>query len=118
MTSLPPPVAKKLGLVIDLDICVGCHACAVACKEWNDGGDFGPLLDKDAYGAEPSGIWFNRVHSYAVEPGVGSRDSGFSEAVSRSPSEYGLAYCGHVARVLRVVTTQPRRSFATEYARI
>ena len=25
----------KLGLVIDLDTCVGCHACAVACKEWN-----------------------------------------------------------------------------------
>jgi Fe-S-cluster-containing dehydrogenase component len=67
MTSLPPSTTKKLGLVIDLDICVGCHACAVACKEWNDGGDFGPLLDQDAYGAEPSGIWFNRVHSYAVE---------------------------------------------------
>ncbi len=25
----------KLGLVVDLDTCVGCHACAVACKEWN-----------------------------------------------------------------------------------
>ena len=67
MTTLPPPAAKKLGLVIDLDICVGCHACAVACKEWNDGGDFGPLPDTDPYGAHPSGVWFNRVHSYAVE---------------------------------------------------
>jgi NAD-dependent dihydropyrimidine dehydrogenase PreA subunit len=38
MTMLPPPSAKKLGLVIDLDTCVGCHACAVACKEWNAGG--------------------------------------------------------------------------------
>jgi anaerobic selenocysteine-containing dehydrogenase/ferredoxin len=27
--------AMKLGLVIDLDTCVGCHACATACKEWN-----------------------------------------------------------------------------------
>jgi Fe-S-cluster-containing dehydrogenase component len=67
MTTLPPPAAKKLGLVIDLDICVGCHACAVACKEWNDGGDFGPVPDADPYGAEPHGVWFNRVHSYAVE---------------------------------------------------
>src|SRR5690348_3156958 len=67
MTSLPAPAKKKLGLVIDLDICVGCHACAVACKEWNDGGDFGPLPDADPYGAHPSGVWFNRVHSYAVE---------------------------------------------------
>jgi Fe-S-cluster-containing dehydrogenase component len=67
MTMLPPPSPKKLGLVIDLDICVGCHACAVACKEWNDGGQFGPLPDENAYGAEPLGVWFNRVHTYEVE---------------------------------------------------
>jgi Fe-S-cluster-containing dehydrogenase component len=66
MTTLPPPSAKKLGLVIDLDICVGCHACAVACKEWNDGGQFGPLPDEHAYGKNPLGVWFNRVHSYEV----------------------------------------------------
>ncbi|HNR91003.1 MAG TPA: 4Fe-4S dicluster domain-containing protein [Dokdonella sp.] len=75
MTSLPPPAAKKLGLVIDLDTCVGCHACAVACKEWNDGGAFGPLIDENAYAAEPFGVWFNRVHSYAVEEqGFGIRE--------------------------------------------
>ncbi|MES2405012.1 MAG: 4Fe-4S dicluster domain-containing protein [Pseudomonadota bacterium] len=68
MTSLPAPTKKKLGLVIDLDTCVGCHACAVACKEWNDGGDFGPLADDDPYGAEPHGVWFNRVHSYEIAP--------------------------------------------------
>lgn len=66
MTMLPPPTRKKLGLVIDLDICVGCHACAVACKEWNDGGQFGPLPDEDAYAREPLGVWFNRVHSYEI----------------------------------------------------
>ncbi|MBS0558130.1 MAG: 4Fe-4S dicluster domain-containing protein [Proteobacteria bacterium] len=68
MTMLPPPTSKKLGLVIDLDICVGCHACAVACKEWNDGGQFGPLPDANPYGAEPLGVWFNRVHTYEIEP--------------------------------------------------
>jgi len=74
MTALPPPARKKLGLVIDLDICVGCHACAVACKEWNDGGAMGPLPDDDPYGAEPHGVWFNRVHSYEVQgPGNGDR---------------------------------------------
>ena len=66
MTMLPPPSPKKLGLVIDLDTCVGCHACAVACKEWNDGGQFGPLTDENPYGKEPFGVWFNRVHSYEV----------------------------------------------------
>ena len=68
MTALPPPSTKKLGLVIDLDTCVGCHACAVACKEWNAGGIAGPLTDEDPYGKEPFGVWFNRVHSYEVEP--------------------------------------------------
>jgi Fe-S-cluster-containing dehydrogenase component len=87
MTTLPPPVAKKLGLVIDLDICVGCHACAVACKEWNDGGDFGPLPDADPYGAEPRGVWFNRVHTYEVEsPGFATRDSGFGKGEARDAS--------------------------------
>jgi Fe-S-cluster-containing dehydrogenase component len=67
MTSLPPPSTRKLGLVIDLDTCVGCHACAVACKEWNAGGIAGPLVDEDPYGAEPMGVWFNRVHSYEID---------------------------------------------------
>ena len=38
MTLLPQSTDRKLGLVIDLDICVGCHACVVNCKEWNTGG--------------------------------------------------------------------------------
>ena len=71
MTALPPPASRKLGLVIDLDTCVGCHACAVACKQWNEGGAFGPLPDADPYGKEPLGVWFNRVHTYAVERGAG-----------------------------------------------
>ena len=56
MTSLPPPSPKKLGLVIDLDTCVGCQACAVACKEWNAGGVAAPLPDHDPYGAQPLGL--------------------------------------------------------------
>lgn len=67
MTTLPPPSKVKLGLVIDLDTCVGCHACATSCKEWNAGGIAGPLTDEKPYGKEPSGVWFNRVHSYEVE---------------------------------------------------
>lgn len=65
MTMLPPPSKKKLGLVIDLDTCVGCHACAVSCKQWNAEAT-GP--DIDPYGDAPSGVWFNRVHSYEVAP--------------------------------------------------
>jgi Fe-S-cluster-containing dehydrogenase component len=65
VTVLPDaPPAKRLGLVIDLDTCVGCHACAVACKSWNSGGHSAPLTDLDPYGADPTGVWFNRVHSF------------------------------------------------------
>lgn len=67
MTCLPVKQApRQLGLVIDLDTCVGCHACAVACKEWNAGGIAGPLTDTNPYGGGPDGVWFNRVHSYDV----------------------------------------------------
>ena len=45
MTSLPQQrTEKRLGLVIDLDTCVGCHACVVNCKEWNTGGYPAPCL--------------------------------------------------------------------------
>ena len=66
MTSLPPPSAKKLGLVIDLDTCVGCQACTTSCKEWNTQGYSGPLTDTNPYGSDPSGVWLNRVHGYEV----------------------------------------------------
>ncbi|MBI4694968.1 MAG: 4Fe-4S dicluster domain-containing protein [Gammaproteobacteria bacterium] len=74
MTCLPKSApAKKLGLVIDLDICVGCQACTTSCKEWNAGGRAAPVTDYDAYGATPDGVWFNRVHGYEVEDGGSGR---------------------------------------------
>src|SRR5262245_61191711 len=74
MTSLPAhPSEKKLGLVIDLDICVGCHACAVNCKEWNTGGHMAPLTNREPYGADPLGVWFNRVHTYEAGDGADGR---------------------------------------------
>ena len=71
MTSLPAVTGKKLGLVTDLDICVGCHACATSCKEWNTSGYSAPLTDTDPYGVEPSGVWFNRVHSFETTNELG-----------------------------------------------
>ena len=83
MTALPAPSRKKLGLVIDLDTCVGCHACAVACKEWNAGGIAGPLTDENPYGKEPFGVWFNRVHSYEIA-GIGNSESGIGKSEATS----------------------------------
>ncbi len=39
-------LAKQLALVIDLNVCVGCHACVTSCKQWNTSGSAGPLADE------------------------------------------------------------------------
>jgi Fe-S-cluster-containing dehydrogenase component len=57
-------LARQLALVIDLNVCVGCHACVTSCKEWNTSGSAGPLVDENAYGANPTGTFFNRVQSF------------------------------------------------------
>ncbi|WP_071672547.1 4Fe-4S dicluster domain-containing protein [Nioella nitratireducens] len=71
MTDLPASTDRKLGLVIDLDTCVGCHACVISCKGWNTENYGAPLSDADAYGGDPSGTFLNRVHSYEITPEEG-----------------------------------------------
>jgi len=80
MTALPTETKKKLGLVIDLDVCVGCHACAVNCKEWNTGGHMAPLTDMNPYGKGQTGVWFNRIHTFEVE-----RDDGLANMTVHFP---------------------------------
>jgi len=77
MTHLPTHTEKKLGLVIDLDTCVGCHGCVTACKGWNTQNYGAPLSDIDAYGADPEGTFLNRVFNYEVAPA----DGGASQTV-------------------------------------
>ena len=68
MTTLPGLTPRKLGLVIDLDTCVGCQACVIACKGWNTQNYGAPLADLDPYGAAPRGTFLNRVHTYELSP--------------------------------------------------
>ena len=68
MTTLPASTDRSLGLVIDLDTCVGCHACVISCKEWNTSHYGAPLSDMDAYGAEPEGTFLNRIHTFEAVP--------------------------------------------------
>ena len=56
----------QLALVIDLNVCVGCHACVTSCKQWNTSGSAGPLVDENPYGADPTGTFFNRVLTFEV----------------------------------------------------
>ena len=56
----------QLALVIDLNVCVGCHACVTSCKQWNTSGAAGPLFDENPYDKDPTGTFFNRVQTYEV----------------------------------------------------
>jgi Fe-S-cluster-containing dehydrogenase component len=56
----------QLALVIDLNVCVGCHACVTSCKEWNTSGEAGYMSDERPYGEDPTGNFFNRVQTYEV----------------------------------------------------
>jgi Fe-S-cluster-containing hydrogenase component 2 len=42
-------------LVIDLNVCVGCHACVTSCKQWNTSGAAGPLADREGLRRGPHG---------------------------------------------------------------
>ena len=70
MTKLPKCEDKKLGLLIDLDTCVGCHGCVVSCKEWNSSGDEKQLSDINSHQKDPIGTFLNRVHSYEEKTSV------------------------------------------------
>jgi Fe-S-cluster-containing dehydrogenase component len=94
MTDLPTvPTPKRLGLVIDLDTCVGCHACAVACKEWNTGGMVAPLPDLDPYGQAPRGVWLNRVHSFETEGSMGGRTVHFPRSCLHCENALCVTVC-------------------------
>ena len=94
MTSLPnDPPAKRLGLVIDLDICVGCHACVVNCKEWNTGGYPAPLSDQDPYGASARGAWLNRVHAYEIDDGGSGRTVHFPKSCLHCENAHCVTVC-------------------------
>ncbi|MCX8521140.1 MAG: 4Fe-4S dicluster domain-containing protein [Rhodoferax sp.] len=56
----------QLALVIDLNVCVGCHACVTSCKQWNTSGSAGALADVNPYGKDPGGTFFNRVQTFEV----------------------------------------------------
>lgn len=56
----------QLALVIDLNVCVGCHACVTSCKEWNTSGTAGFMSDYNPYEKDPTGTFFNRVQTFEI----------------------------------------------------
>lgn len=109
----------RLGLVIDLDTCVGCNACAVACKQWNSSGTSGPLTDSAPYGKDPTGVWFNRIRNYEVGDYPVSRTVHFPMSCMHCEDAYCVDVCPTGASYKRaedgIVLIDPAKCMGCNY---
>ena len=59
--SIHRPEAQRMGFFTDTTVCIGCKACEVACKQWNDLPSDGGILSKgrsyDATGSLSGSSW-------------------------------------------------------------
>jgi formate dehydrogenase iron-sulfur subunit len=55
------PGAQRMGFFTDTTVCIGCKACEVACKQWNDlpsdGGELAPDRSYDHTGSLSAATW-------------------------------------------------------------
>lgn len=81
MTGLPKiKPEQRPGLVIDLDICVGCQACVISCDAWNSQASVAASSDDDPGQSSTTKAWLNRIHSYEVSDGEQARTIHFPKA--------------------------------------
>jgi formate dehydrogenase iron-sulfur subunit len=59
--AIHDPSAERMGFFTDTTVCIGCKACEVACKQWNDlpadGGSFGKRGSYDSTGHLDASTW-------------------------------------------------------------
>src|SRR3954471_6956208 len=65
------PSPGRVGFFTDTSVCIGCKACEVACKQWNDlpadGSDFGKGRSLDHTGSLSASTW-RHVHFVEIAP--------------------------------------------------
>jgi formate dehydrogenase iron-sulfur subunit len=59
--AIHDPAAERMGFFTDTTVCIGCKACEVACKQWNDlpadGSTFGKRGSYDSTGSLGASTW-------------------------------------------------------------
>ena len=97
--SIIQPGVKRKGFFTDTSVCIGCKACEVACKQWNDlptdGGEFRKGGSYDSTGQLAANTW---RHVRFVE--IDERRS------EDCPTDGGIWTCVHVRRLQAL---HPRR---------
>jgi formate dehydrogenase iron-sulfur subunit len=75
--AIHDPAAERMGFFTDTTVCIGCKACEVACKQWNDlpadGGSFGKRGSYDSTVELDASTWrhVRFVESLVPAPGDG-----------------------------------------------
>jgi formate dehydrogenase iron-sulfur subunit len=73
--AIHDPAAERMGFFTDTTVCIGCKACEVACKQWNDlpadGSTFGKRGSYDSTGKLGAATWRHVRFVEALVPGPG-----------------------------------------------
>src|SRR5689334_13791934 len=98
--SLTRPDAERMGFFTDTTVCIGCKACEVACKQWNDlpsdGAEFRRGGSYDHTGSLGAATWRHVRFVELIEP----------SAVQREEAERALAH-GAGGAMPQIPATEP-----------
>src|SRR4051812_50156908 len=67
--------ARRMGFFTDTTVCIGCKACEVACKQWNDLPSDGSAFGKRGSYASTGGLSGPAPRAPALLPSGGGRGS-------------------------------------------
>ncbi|WP_440106510.1 4Fe-4S dicluster domain-containing protein [Streptosporangium sp. H16] len=91
-------MAERMGFFTDTSICIGCKACEVACKEWNDVPDDGFVFRATSYdntGGLGAETW--RHVAFIEQPGGGNGGDGGEGIEGWLMSSDVCKHCTHAA---------------------
>jgi formate dehydrogenase iron-sulfur subunit len=90
--SLHDPAAQRMGFFTDTTVCIGCKACEVACKQWNDlpadGSQFGKRGSYDSTGALGASTWRHVRFVETLEPTPGARADALAVAAAGGGGQF------------------------------
>ena len=111
------PGTQRMGFLTDTTVCIGCKACEVACKQWNDlpsdGGELRPGASYDSTGALSAATWRHVRFVETLAPGGADEAATPVDAV-RAEAAAAAAPVGPPVDVARAVADMDRWIFMSD----